>query len=186
MATKTATMIPSGLAAKSLRAFHNVLSKTGQLICMTKVTSDSWLIVGYPYDDALNIFTCPSPTQQCITYAPRKQVYNIHSNGANHNATLDEREDERADSFENSGQSLSSEQSDDSDIVNMNGDGAGPPYIERRRTRTRIHVPWLKSDEQRLLSYEDRMGRVWADIFKRLPNRTPGTIRTHYCMLQGK
>ncbi|KAH8731703.1 hypothetical protein GQ44DRAFT_721883 [Phaeosphaeriaceae sp. PMI808] len=54
------------------------------------------------------------------------------------------------------------------------------------RFHHRTHKPWLKSDEQRLLSYKERMDMEWEDIFKRFPGRTPGAIRTRWHMLHRK
>lgn len=104
----------------------------------------------------------------------------MHSNGANHKAILDESENDRADNYENSGQSSGSEHLDDSDIVNMNGDGAGPPYKERRRTRARIHVPWLNQTNSAYSRTRTRW--VWCE----LTYLNASQIRVRYCMLQGK
>ena len=52
--------------------------------------------------------------------------------------------------------------------------------------RKRTRVPWLESDEQRLLLYKDKMGMPWKDIFKRFPDRTPGAVKVRWHILQEK
>jgi hypothetical protein len=54
------------------------------------------------------------------------------------------------------------------------------------RLHKKTRLPWLESDEQRLLSYKNKMGMVWGDIFERFPDRTPGAIRSRYRMLAAK
>lgn len=48
--------------------------------------------------------------------------------------------------------------------------------------RTR-RVPWLQSEDERLLAYRDRMNMEWKEIFKRFLRRTPAAIRTRYNVL---
>ena len=52
------------------------------------------------------------------------------------------------------------------------------------RSRWRTHVPWLESDDLRLLAYRDNMDMEWKDIFKCFPGRTPGAVRTRFHTLQ--
>ncbi|CZT18823.1 uncharacterized protein RCC_04667 [Ramularia collo-cygni] len=54
------------------------------------------------------------------------------------------------------------------------------------RSHKQTRLSWLESDEQRLLSYKNKMGMVWVDIFERFPNRTPGAIRLRYQMLAAR
>jgi hypothetical protein len=54
------------------------------------------------------------------------------------------------------------------------------------RSHNQTRLLWLESDKQRLLSYKNKMGMGWADIFERFPNRTPGAIRLRYHMLAAR
>ena len=54
------------------------------------------------------------------------------------------------------------------------------------RFRKRKRVPWLESDDLRLLKHRNNMAMEWKEIFKRFPDRTSGAVRTRYHMLQGK
>jgi hypothetical protein len=49
-----------------------------------------------------------------------------------------------------------------------------------RRHSPRTHIAWPPSDEARLLSYKDKQGMEWKEIFERFPDRTPGAVRTRY------
>lgn len=54
------------------------------------------------------------------------------------------------------------------------------------RSNKQTRLPWLASDKQRLLSYKNKMGLGWADMFERFPNRTPGAPRLRYHMLAAR
>jgi hypothetical protein len=56
--------------------------------------------------------------------------------------------------------------------------GHGEQDIDRHSPRT--HIAWPPSDEARLLSYKDKQGMEWKEIFERFPDRTPGAVRTRY------
>ena len=58
--------------------------------------------------------------------------------------------------------------------------------ISKSNSHKQAHLPWLESDEQRLLSCKNKIGMGWADIFERFPNRTPGAIRLRYHMLAAR
>jgi hypothetical protein len=61
-------------------------------------------------------------------------------------------------------------------------DGHGEQDIHRHSSRT--HIAWPLSDEARLLSYKDKQGMEWKEIFKRFPDRTTGAVRTRYHKLR--
>jgi hypothetical protein len=61
-------------------------------------------------------------------------------------------------------------------------DGHGGQDIHRYSLR--IHIAWPPSDEARLLSYKDKQGIEWKEIFKRFPDRTTGAVRTRYHKLR--
>ncbi|KAF9692714.1 hypothetical protein EKO04_009147 [Ascochyta lentis] len=52
------------------------------------------------------------------------------------------------------------------------------------RYSSRTHIAWPLSDEARLLSYKDKQGMEWKEIFKRFPDRTTGAVRTRYHKLR--
>jgi len=54
------------------------------------------------------------------------------------------------------------------------------------RCRQRTHKSWLESDEERLLSYRDKMGMEWKDIFERFPDRSAGAVKLRYYTLYKK
>jgi hypothetical protein len=169
----------SGLALKSLTVVHNMLGDTGQLIRIMQLTSDSWLVVGCQYSDALS---GPGPTQGSNDCAPWTDTYNLHRNSTNYNDSRpDKNENNRDDDFENCGSSRR-----DSNAGNMDNNGAENPYGEPRHTRVRTRAPWSKSDEQRLLAYKCKMSMEWEEIFPQFPNRTPGAVRARWHALQGK
>ncbi|KAH8708423.1 hypothetical protein GQ44DRAFT_731613 [Phaeosphaeriaceae sp. PMI808] len=84
----------------------------------------------------------------------------------------------------------SSPLSDASDDTNHLDDDGDEEYENGEegdmRSRQRTRVPWLKSDDLRLLAYRDNMDMEWKDIFKRFPDRTPGAVRTRWHMLRGR
>lgn len=47
------------------------------------------------------------------------------------------------------------------------------------RSRKRTHVPWLESDDLRLLAYGKYMDMEWKDIFELFPDRTPRVLSWH-------
>ncbi|KAF2812762.1 uncharacterized protein BDZ99DRAFT_518575 [Mytilinidion resinicola] len=54
------------------------------------------------------------------------------------------------------------------------------------RFRKRKRVPWLESDDLRLLAYRNDMAMDWKSIFKLFPDRTPGAVQMRSHMLQRK
>jgi hypothetical protein len=57
-------------------------------------------------------------------------------------------------------------------------------FEEDRPARTR--TPWLKLDEERLLSLRDKMLMSWNDVTKRFPERTLGAVKARYYALHNK
>ena len=58
-------------------------------------------------------------------------------------------------------------------------------FRDDMRFRQRAHKPWLESDEQRLLSYRDKMGMDWDEIVFRL-GRSERAVKLHYNTLRKK
>ncbi|KAF2182688.1 hypothetical protein K469DRAFT_231262 [Zopfia rhizophila CBS 207.26] len=172
--------ITSKLVPKPLTVVRDMLGDEGQLIRMMQVTSDSWLLVGCRYIDALNAGR--SSTQRSGDYGTWKTgARSPHGKGADNDAVgLDKDEDDRDDEFENSDQISGSETGDD------DSDAGTDDGRETRRVDVRTRAPWSKSDEQRLLAYRCKMGMKWDDIYPLFPNRTPGAIQARWYILQGK
>jgi hypothetical protein len=78
----------------------------------------------------------------------------------------------------NSNNDAASHGTDHSDDDWDEEDGHGEQDIHRHSSRT--HIAWPPSDEARLLSYKDKQGMEWKEIFKRFPDRTTGAVRTRY------
>ncbi len=52
------------------------------------------------------------------------------------------------------------------------------------RDACRKHVNWLGSNEERLLSYKDKMKMDWHNIYSHFPDRTPGAVKLRYHILR--
>ena len=147
--------------------------------------------MGYRYNDALNIYASPSLTQQSSNYTTSKTgTRSPHGKGANNDAVSpddDEDNNDRDDDFGNGSQSSGSESSgsSDSDTSAAAADNRRL-HREHRRVQVQTRRPWLESDDRRLLAYKNKMGMKWDDIFSRFPDRTPGAVRAHWHILQGK
>ena len=152
------------------------------------MTSDLWLLVGYQYNNALNIYASPSSTQQSSDYAANKTgTCSPHGKGTNNDAVgpdndEDDNEDEndRDDDFGNGSQSSSSKSSGGSDSNTSAAADDGRLHREHRRVQVRTRWPWLESDDRRLLAYKNKMGMKWDNIFSRFPNWTPGAVRAYW------
>ncbi|KAF2185532.1 hypothetical protein K469DRAFT_750282 [Zopfia rhizophila CBS 207.26] len=105
--------LTSKSSLKPLTIVRDLLGNAGQLIRMTQVMSDSWLLVGCRYNDVLNVYASRSSTQRSSDSAAWKSgTRSPHRKGASYNAVgPDEDEDDRDDGFENGGQSSGSESS---------------------------------------------------------------------------
>ena len=142
------------------------LGNKGQVIRRAQVSPDSWLLVGYRHDDSS---LTNQHTRQSLMHQKAGRKSSIHNTAANYDATdLDNRGDE--------------EDKNETRSKDTRNDKSCTASGETRRTR----VPWLESDEQRLLAYRNDMEMEWTDIFELFPNRTEGAVRTRWHMLQGK
>lgn len=174
--------ITSKLSLKPLIIVRDLLGNAGQLIHITQLTLDSWLLVGCRYNDALNVYASPSSTQQSSDYTASKTgTRSPHSKGANGDAVGpgDEDDNDRDDDFENGSQSSGGSDSDTSAAAADDG----RLHREHRRVQVRTRRPWLELDDRRLLAYKNKMGMKWDDIFGRFPDRTPvqyGRTGTYY------
>jgi hypothetical protein len=153
----------------------SILGERGQVIRITQVSQDSWLLLGYQSDDSAS----DSHTRQSWTVLSADRKSNPHSNAANHDA----------DHADNDMSEEDEDEDRDEDTTEYGPHAMDPdPRFNRgeMRFRPRTRVPWLESDDLRLLTYRNNMAMDWKKIFKLSPDRTPGAIRTRCNMLQGK
>ncbi|KAF2191760.1 hypothetical protein K469DRAFT_341777 [Zopfia rhizophila CBS 207.26] len=179
--------ITSKLSLKPLPIVRDLLGDAGQLLRMTQVTSNSWLLVGcrYNYHNAPNLRAGRSWTQPRDNYAsPKTDICRLHGNGTSYDVVDSNNEGNGDDGFEGCGESSGDSESD-AGFDDDDNDEA-PPDREHRRVYVRTREPWSKSDEQRLLAYRHKMGMKWDDIFPLFPNRTAGAVQARWYVLQGK
>ena len=131
----------SKLSLKLLTIVHNLLSNAGQLIYMTQLMSDLWLLVGCWYNDALNVYTSLSLMQQSSDYAASKTgMCSPHGKGANNDAVgpdNDEDDNDRNDDFGNDSQSSGSESSGGSDS-DISATAADNRRLHREHRRVQV------------------------------------------------
>ncbi|KAF2180908.1 hypothetical protein K469DRAFT_266507 [Zopfia rhizophila CBS 207.26] len=171
----------SKLAPKPLTVVRDLLGDTGQLIRMTQVTSDLWLLVSCRFDHTLDLHTGRSSTQRSGDYAAWKtDPCSPHSKGANYDAVgPDEGEEDIDDGDDHLENGDESSGGSDSDAA-----AGWRPNRNRRRIQVRTRRPWPKSDDLRLLACKSKMGMKWEDIFPLFPSRTPGAVQARWYMLQ--
>ncbi|OCK78463.1 hypothetical protein K432DRAFT_394768 [Lepidopterella palustris CBS 459.81] len=175
--------------SKPLTIVREVIGDAGQLIRMTQVTSESWLLVGcrYKSDDAPSLYRSRSSMQPRGDYVGCSP----HVKEADHDAVDEDsdEDDDENDDFKNGGEGLGSESSggcnSDAGADDNNDDGDGDNN-EHRRVQVRTRKPWLESDDQRLLACKNQMGMKWNDIFPLFSDRTAGAVRARWYVLQGK
>jgi hypothetical protein len=122
------------------------LGRNSKVIRMTQLSSNSWMLLGYRYDDDAS-GPCTGRSLDV------ERISNSNNDAAGHGT-------------------------DHSDDNWDEEDGHGEQDIHRHSSRT--HIVWPPSDEARLLSYKDKQGMEWKEIFKRFPDRTTGAVRTRY------
>ena len=148
---------------------HNFFGGEGKLIRMTQLSPDSWMLLGYRYDDGAS-----SPCTRGSLNAD--WMSSLPSDAASHETDhLDDDWDEEDENGEE-------DAGEYKPLLPSSNQGFNRDDM---RFHQRTHKPWLKSDEQRLLLYKERMDMEWKDIFERFPDRTPGAIRTRWHMLRG-
>ena len=128
------------LSLKPLTIVYDLLSNTGQLIHMTQLMLDLWLLVGCWYNNALNVYASLSLTLQSSDYAISKTgTHSLYGKGVNNDAVgLDDNEDNNDidDDFKNGSQSLGNESSSGSDSdASAAADDNGRLHREHRRTQ---------------------------------------------------
>ncbi|KAF2691378.1 hypothetical protein K458DRAFT_425371 [Lentithecium fluviatile CBS 122367] len=128
------------------------LGGDGKVIRMTQLSPESWMLLGYRYDDDAS-GPC---TGRSLKEGWRSASY---SDAANYETN-----------------SLG----DDWDEKSEKGEEGMETYGQRTR------IPWLESDELRLLSLKDEQKMEWKEICKRFPDRSPGAVKVRYYMLHKK
>jgi hypothetical protein len=128
------------------------LGGDGRVIRMTQLSPDSWMLLGYRYDD--------DASGPCTGKSLKADwMSESHSDAANcETNSLDDDRDEKSKKEEEG--------------------------IETYGQRTRI--PWLESDELRLLSLRDEQKMEWKEIYERFPGRSHGAVKVRYYMLHKK
>ncbi|KAF1346339.1 hypothetical protein EJ07DRAFT_160546 [Lizonia empirigonia] len=121
------------------------LGRNSKVIRMTQLSQDSWMLLGYRYDDDAS-GPCTGRSLDV------ERISNSNNDAAGHGT-------------------------DHSDDDWDEEDGHGEQDIHRHSSRT--HIAWPPSDEARLLSYKDKQGMEWKEIFKRFPDRTTGASPVH-------
>jgi hypothetical protein len=146
----------------------SILGERVQVIRITQVSQDSWLLLGCRYDDGAS----DSRPRWGWTVLRADEKSNPHSDAVNHGA----------DHADNDMGEEDEDEDEDKGAMGTN------PRFNRGdiRFRRRTRVPWLESDDLRLLASRKKMGMEWEKIFKLFPNRTRGAVRTRYHTLQGK
>jgi len=144
---------------------HKLLDGEGKVIRMTQLSLDSWMLLGYRYDDS----ALGPRTRGSLTLLNAGRMSNPHSDAASHDT--DHPDDDGDEEDENGVK--------DTGEYRPHAAGSDQGFSrDDMRFCQRTHKPWSESDEQRLLAYKDRMDMEWKDIFKRFPGRIPGAIRT--------
>ncbi|KAF2188459.1 hypothetical protein K469DRAFT_684500 [Zopfia rhizophila CBS 207.26] len=92
---------------KPLKIVRGLLGDAGQLIRMTQITSDSWLLVGCQYNEALNPHAIRSSTERSGDYGAWKtDTCSPHGKGANYGAVGSEQDaDDGDDHYDNGDES---------------------------------------------------------------------------------
>lgn len=147
-----------------------ILGKRGQVLRMTQVSLDSWLLLGYRYGDV----AC---TRGSSTLRNADRMSSFRGDDAGHDSDYpeDDGEEEDENGEEGTGE------------YRPHATGSDPGFSrDDMRFRQRTHKPWKVSDEQRLLSYKDKMGMGWHRVFSHFPDRSPGAVKLRYYTLRKK
>jgi len=147
----------SNLSLSPIVPEHELLGDKGKVIRIMQLSPDSWMLLEYPHDSISSTSTRESTTPDNAEWV-----------SSSRNDAASDDTDHSNDKDEEYGKDLRNAAK--SDI----------------RCRQRTREPWLESDEERLLSYKDKMGMKWKDICKRLPDRSPGAVKLRYHMLRKK
>ena len=121
----------------------SILGERGQVIRMTQVSLDSWLLLGCRYDNGAS----DPCTRRSLTVLSADQKSNPHTDAVNH-------DDDHPDNDMGEGDEDEDEDGDE-DTTEYEPHAMGPdPGFKRGDMcfRRRTRVPWLESDDLRLLT----------------------------------
>ncbi|KAF1828187.1 hypothetical protein BDW02DRAFT_268296 [Decorospora gaudefroyi] len=149
---------------------HRFFGGDGKVIRMTPLSLDSWIMMGYWHDDGAS-----GPCSRGSLNAD--WMSSSHSDATNHET------DHPDDDWDEEGENGEEDTGEYKSLVLSNDQGFSR---DNMRCRRRTHIPWLESDEERLLSYKDKIGMEWKDICKRFLDRSPGAVKLRYYTLRKK
>ncbi|KAF2462850.1 uncharacterized protein BDR25DRAFT_320459 [Lindgomyces ingoldianus] len=136
----------SNLSLNLIARDNKLLGNEGKVVCMTQLSSDSWVLLRYRYEDVSG--SCDREGLTLVnadrTSSPLSDTAN---DGTNHSDDVDEEDEDGSGEYRPHG--ASSDQRLGRDDM---------------RFRKRTHVPWSKSNELRLFAYKIDMDMVFAVV----------------------
>ncbi|CAI9634690.1 unnamed protein product [Alternaria burnsii] len=134
---------------------HKVLGEQGNVIRMTQMSSDSWVLLGYRCND--------SSLDPCNRRSPNAEWINgFHNDAATYRMDHSDNDDN----------------DHDCDEENEHEEQFTDRYSQR------IRKLWLESEELLLLSLKDEQGMDWEEVCERFPGRSLGAIKLRYYTLR--
>jgi hypothetical protein len=134
---------------------RKVLGEQGNVIRMTQMSSDSWVLLGYRCND--------SSLDPCNRRSPNAEWIN----GFHNDAATDKMDHSDNDDNDH-----------DCDEENEHEEQFTDKYSKR------IRKLWLESEELLLLSLKDEQGMDWEEVCERFPGRSLGAIKLRYYTLR--
>lgn len=133
---------------------RKVLGEQGNVIRMTQMSSDSWVLLGYRCND--------SSLDPCNRRSPNAEWINgFHNDAATYEMDHSDNDDDH-----------------DCDEENEHEEDFTERYSQR------IRKLWLESEELLLLSLKDKQGMDWEEVCERFPGRSLGAIKLRYYTLR--
>jgi hypothetical protein len=170
--TATVHCSEPNMSLNPIALYYKLLGGEGKVIHMTQLSPDSWMLLGYRYNDgASGACNRESPTllNADLTSSPLSDTASDDTDHADEDEDECEYGEERMSKYKHH-------------AIHRNQRFSRADMCPRKRTRN----PWSELDEQRLLAYKGKMGMKWEEIFEQFPDRTPGAIRTRWHMLSAK
>ncbi|KAH8710110.1 hypothetical protein GQ44DRAFT_438986 [Phaeosphaeriaceae sp. PMI808] len=167
--TATVRCCELNLSLNPTALYHKLLSGEGKVICMTQLSPDSWMLLGYRRDNVVSgVFT-----REGLTPLSADRMSSSPRDAATNDINLPDDGDE--------------EDKEGSGEYRAHGASSGLRLSKANvRFRKRTRVPWLESGGLQLLAYRDDMEMGWGNIFEHFPGRTPGAVRARWHMLSEK
>ncbi|CAN9244484.1 unnamed protein product [Alternaria alternata] len=134
---------------------RKVLGEQGNVIRMTQMSSDSWVLLGYRCND--------SSLDPCNRRSPNAEWINgLHNDAATYKMDHSDNDDN----------------DHDCDEENEHEEQFTDRYSQR------VRKLWLESEELLLLSLKDEQGMDWEEVCERFPGRSLGAIKLRYYTLR--